>query len=560
MKRLYSEHGREARADCPRFLATVAILAMVAAAAATGCSSTDPVSTNGGGSIIKVSPDSVSLPIGGSVTLTAAMQAGSGAGSSATFFWSSSDTNVAVVSQAGVVTGRATGSAQVAASAQGVSGVASVAVVQQSVAGIVIVPAAATLRVNSTLQLSDTLKDSAGAVLGGRTTTWSTDNATVATVDAAGLVIARSVGAAHISAASGGKSASAVITVTLVPVASISVQPRMPTVVAGQTTQLTATPLDSAGDPLGGVTISWRSLETGLATVSSAGLVTGVAAGTAVIQAISGTTTGTDTVLVVPAPVAAVVLSPSTSVLLVGQAEQLSVQVTDANGQPVKNPSVKFSTSNATIATVSNKGLVTGTGPGTATISGTSQGKTGQATVQVLLVPVASVVVTPAADTLAPGQRATLHAAVLDSVGDPLPGRVVVWSSSNTAVATIDQRGRVTAVAPGTVVMSAASGGKSGEAAVTVTNAPVALVVVTPAVDTLQAGQQQQLTATLTDANGNVLNGRVVTWSSGNPGIAVVDGTGLVTGVFPGDVTITATAESVQGFASVVVIILGGGP
>jgi uncharacterized protein YjdB len=258
--------------------------------------------------------------------------------------------------------------------------------------------------------------------------------------------------------------------------------------------------------------------------------------------------------------VAAVVLSPSTSLLLVGQAEQLSVQVTDANGQPVKNPSVKFSTSDPTIATVSNKGLVTGTGPGTATISGTSQGKTGRATVQVVLVPVASVVVTPAADTLAPGQRATLHAAVLDSVGDPLPDRVVVWSSSNTAVATIDDRGRVTAVAPGTVVMSAASGGKSGEAAVTVTNAPVASVVVTPAVDTLQAGQQQQLTATLTDASGNVLTDRVVTWSSSNPAIAVVDGTGLVTGVLPGDATITATAESVQGFASVVVAILGGGP
>ena len=435
MTRARRNQKGKGRVAARRTAAASVIAALVIALAACSNSPTGSTSKNNG---ITIAPDSASISVGASVTLTAALA--TGGSPPASFFWSSSDTTVAVVSQTGLVSGRATGNVQIAASAQGALGVATVVVVQQGAGSIVVVPATATLRVNSTLQLSDTVKDSAGKVLTGRTTTWASGNASIASVDAAGLVVAHAVGTTQISATSGTATGSSTITVTLVPVASVSVQPRDPTVQAGQTAQLTAIPLDSAGNPLAGITITWQSLNTDLATVSSNGLVTGVAPGTAVIQATAGTKTGADSVLVTAVPIGNVVLSLPTSVLLVGQTEQLSVQVTDANGHPVKDPSVKFSTSDATVATVSDKGIVAAIGPGTAIITGTSHGKSGSVTVQVTLVPVASVVVTPVADTLAPGQQATLHAAVLDSAGDPLPGRVVVWSSSNTGVATIRWR------------------------------------------------------------------------------------------------------------------------
>src|SRR5438128_12141869 len=86
--------------------------------------------------------------------------------------------------------------------------------------------------------------------------------------------------------------------------------------------------------------------------------------------------------------------------------------------------------------------------------------------------------------------------------------------------------------------------------------APVSSVTVTPDPATVQIGQTLQLTATLKDANQNVLTGRVVTWASGNTGVATVSSTGLVTGVAQGQATITATSETKTGTAAMTVVRL----
>jgi uncharacterized protein YjdB len=90
---------------------------------------------------------------------------------------------------------------------------------------------------------------------------------------------------------------------------------------------------------------------------------------------------------------------------------------------------------------------------------------------------------------------------------------------------------------------------------VSVTPAPVANVVVTPSAPNVTAGQTVQLTATLTDAAGNVLTGRVVQWSSNNILRATVNSSGLVStsSTNKGTVTITATAEGKSGSAIVTV-------
>src|SRR5207248_5579614 len=95
--------------------------------------------------------------------------------------------------------------------------------------------------------------------------------------------------------------------------------------------------------------------------------------------------------------------------------------------------------------------------------------------------------------------------------------------------------------------------GKRGTSSITVTAVPVASVTVTPSPASVQAGQQVQLTATLKDANGNVLTGRVVTWSSNRTSVATVDGNGLVSGVTAGSATITATSEGKSGTSSITV-------
>ena len=82
---------------------------------------------------------------------------------------------------------------------------------------------------------------------------------------------------------------------------------------------------------------------------------------------------------------------------------------------------------------------------------------------------------------------------------------------------------------------------------------PVATVSVTPAPDTVRAGLTVTLTATTSDANGNVLTGRTVTWGSDNTSVATVNASGVVTGVSAGTATITATSEGQSGSAGVTV-------
>jgi len=83
---------------------------------------------------------------------------------------------------------------------------------------------------------------------------------------------------------------------------------------------------------------------------------------------------------------------------------------------------------------------------------------------------------------------------------------------------------------------------------------------VSPATASVSVGQTVQLTATPKDGSGNALAGRVVTWTSGNTAVATVNGSGLVTGVAAGSVTITATSESKGGTAAITVAAVTGNP
>src|SRR5207249_11278092 len=130
-----------------------------------------------------------------------------------------------------------------------------------------------------------------------------------------------------------------------------------------------------------------------------------------------------------------------------------------------------------------------------------------------------------------------------DGSGGALSGRAVRWASSNGLVVTVSGSGLVTAAAVGSAIITATSEGQTGTSSMTVMNVPVASVAVTPGSATIQVGQTQQLAATLKDASGNTLSGRAVSWTSSNPSVASVSGSGLVTGLAAGSAVITAMSE-----------------
>jgi uncharacterized protein YjdB len=142
-----------------------------------------------------------------------------------------------------------------------------------------------------------------------------------------------------------------------------------------------------------------------------------------------------------------------------------------------------------------------------------------------------------------------------DALGNVLTGRTVSWGSSNSAVATVSQTGLVTGVAAGSATITATSETKSGTSTVTVTQAPVATVTIAPTAPSVAEGGTVTLTATLKDANGSVLTGRAIIWSSGNNATATVSQSGVVTGNKKGNVSITATSEGKSGSVTVTVTL-----
>jgi len=169
---------------------------------------------------------------------------------------------------------------------------------------------------------------------------------------------------------------------------------------------------------------------------------------------------------------------------------------------------------------------------------------------------VATVEVTPPTATVPVGQTVQLTATPQDSTDAPLPDRPVTWTSDNPAIVSVDVNGLATGKTPGSATITATSEGKSGVSYISVTeipSVPVASVTVSPPTATVEVDQTVQLTATPKDANGSPLTGRTVTWSSSATAVAIVNGSGLVTGRASGAATITATSEGQRGTAEVTV-------
>jgi hypothetical protein len=175
--------------------------------------------------------------------------------------------------------------------------------------------------------------------------------------------------------------------VTAVPlvVTTVTVAPTSASVVAGATTPLVATVKDQNGNVMTGQTVTWTTSNGAAATVNAAGLVTGVAAGTATITATSSGKTGTSaiTVTAVTPVVTTVTVAPTSASVVAGSTTPLVATVKDQNGNVMSGQTVIWTTSNSAAATVNSSGLVTGVAAGSATITATSSGKTGTSSITV---------------------------------------------------------------------------------------------------------------------------------------------------------------------------------
>src|SRR6185437_10839795 len=250
-----------------------------------------------------------------------------------TITWSSSNSSVASVSSSGSVSGLAQGTAVITATSEGISSTADITVSPLEPDTVVVSPTAVSIQPKQTAQLSASVRNSEGQSM-STTVSWSSGDPSLATVSGTGLVTGVSTGTTTVTASAGKKKTKIKVTVAGVLAASVAIAPSSVSLTQGATAQLSTTVKDTSGNVLTGMIVTWSSSNTNVATVSSSGLVTALAAGNATITATPGDSTGT----------------------------------------ALGGRTITWSSSNTSVAKVSSSGLVTAVAVGSATISSTSEG------------------------------------------------------------------------------------------------------------------------------------------------------------------------------------------
>jgi uncharacterized protein YjdB len=266
-----------------------------------------------------------------------------------------------------------------------------------------------------------------------------------------------------------------------------------------------------------------------------------------------------------PADVALVTIDIASTTLLAGTAVTLTATVKGKLGT-VSDATVTWRSNNTTVADVSSSGTqarVTAKSPGTATITATAGGQSASSTITVTNVPVASVRIAEAVDTIGVGATKQLTAAAYDSGGGALPNRTIAWNSLNSNIATVDGSGTVTARALGTAQIVATCETKSATAVVTVTPGAVAQITISPSSLSLYTGDTSHFQVVLTDIANDVLSGRTVTWTSSDStvaGVAPLAANNAIGSIRAkatgGPVTVTATSEGKSTSATVKVALV----
>jgi alpha-tubulin suppressor-like RCC1 family protein/uncharacterized protein YjdB len=277
----------------PGTLRSSHVLALLLALVACG-DSTGPA----GVASVSISPTLATLNVGENLQLTALTYGADNALlTNRAITWNSSNYLIARVSNTGYVTGAAPGLATITATSEGRSTQA-VITIQFPVDRVDIDPPQVTLSAGQTVSLVATLRAANQTILANRPITWASSQTSVATV-VAGVVTGVAPGRASITATS---EARVGVTLVLVagPVVSVGVTPTNTTTRIGGGTQLSATAMDASGTTIPGRQATWTSSSDAVATVSSTGLVTPAAAGSATISATIDGKAGSATVTVLP--------------------------------------------------------------------------------------------------------------------------------------------------------------------------------------------------------------------------------------------------------------------
>jgi len=433
--------------------------------------------------------------------------------------WSSDGGTIGVT---GLYTGGPVGDWTVTATDGPIFGTAAITVTEGALASIVVTPPTATVPADATQQFTATGYDTDDNLV-PIAPSWSVPGGSI---DGSGLFTPDVVGSFTVTATDGGVSGTAIATVVPGTLATIVVDPPTATITADQTLQYTAAGHDSKGNAVP-IAPAWTAT---LGSIDATGSYSPTLVGTFTITATDGGVSGTATVTVTQGELASIVVTPPSATIAADQTQQFNAEGFDQHGNPVPiSP-----TWSATAGSLDATGLYTPTPAGTFPVTATEGGISGNASVTVVAGALAAIVLTPATAIITADETQAFVATGFDAKGNLLAVSPT-WSATG---GTIDATGLFSGVAVGTFTVTAAQGALSATAAIQVTPGAPASIEVAPATAELLVGENVTFTATVRDADGNLVTA-TITWSVDSAG--TIGPSGRFVAEAAGEGTVTAT-------------------
>ena len=396
-----------------------------------------------------------------------------------------------------------------------------------------------TVRLTAEINPEDTTED--------KTITWSSSDTAKAIVNGNGVVQLLAPGEVTITASVGNVKAEHRISIEN-PITSVQINPngtQEMNVGDQMVFRATVSPINTTDS----TELTWESTNPSVATIDTDGTVTAHKAGqtTIIVRSVNGKVNR----CIVKVqdgqniPITGVTLDYESADLKVNETLKLNATINPDN--TTESKTLTWESSNPDVASVDSNGLVTAKKAGDAIITVTTSNNlkdTCSIHVGENVVEITGVELNKSAVTLTEGMTETLTATILPA--DTTMDKTLTWSSSNSAVATVDQQGKITAVSEGTATITVTTiNNKTATCVVTVEKQeiPIESVTLNTEETVLRAGNTTNLTATINPENTTM--DETLTWSSDNNEVATVDQQGKVTAVGAGNATITV--ETVNG-------------
>lgn len=481
---------------------------------------------------ITLAPLNFEVPVNGSIRVVASAFDGSNNSiGGKNFRFSSSNSAVATITDDGLVIGVAPGTAIIAAEVDNARGETTVRVVPEVPSSILVSPSPVTLRRGNVRDFTATPRTATGSAIAGLSVIWESSNSAIASVTQSGQVTAVAPGNVAIAARVGQVLGLSQVTVTEIPIGSISVAPQNRSIQVDETFIPDVTLRDTASNVISllGRALNWTSSNELNATVSGTGVVRGIRSGTARITVSSPDNPAINAfmdVTVSNREVRTVAILPRTGFLRLDVPRSFGAFLFDSTGVQITGRVINWTSLTPTVVTVSPSGIARGISTGTARFTARVDNAVDTVQFTVTLIPVGEVELSPANTSVIQGRTVSLNLTVRDSTGAEVTGRTVVWATSNPLVASVDNNGVVTGLSPGNALISATSENRTDISGVSVLQVPVdSIRLVTPAdtlveINSIAPGNTYQIQLSLRDADGGVVLNRNLLITSSSPGIA----------------------------------------